>query len=106
VPQDPTSNRSDIVPTFVGYSPSGNVTAETVRVAAPSFPFLCARSHRWNARYRRLDQVYANYGTVEDFAELEVGTHQSAIIQLSLAPNLILLPLLSSVSPHRGTTSA
>jgi N-acetylated-alpha-linked acidic dipeptidase len=44
VPQDPTSNRSDIVPTFVGYSPSGNVTAET---------------------------VYANYGTVEDFAELE-----------------------------------
>lgn len=44
VPQDPTSDRSDIVPTFVGYSPSGNVTSET---------------------------VYANYGSVEDFAELE-----------------------------------
>jgi N-acetylated-alpha-linked acidic dipeptidase len=44
VPEDPSSNRSDIVPTFVGYSPSGNVTAET---------------------------VYANFGRVEDFAELE-----------------------------------
>jgi len=39
-PQDPTSNRSDIVPTFTGYSPSGNVTAETVRMChtAPTPP--------------------------------------------------------------------
>jgi N-acetylated-alpha-linked acidic dipeptidase len=34
VPQDPTSDRPDIVPTFVGYSPSGNVTAETVPAAS------------------------------------------------------------------------
>ena len=42
---DPTSNSSRIVPTFKGYSPSGNVTGEV---------------------------VYANYGTLEDFAPLEV----------------------------------
>eukprot|EP01118_Nematostelium_gracile_P010270 TRINITY_DN3521_c0_g1_i2.p1 TRINITY_DN3521_c0_g1~~TRINITY_DN3521_c0_g1_i2.p1 ORF type:complete len:721 (-),score=152.80 TRINITY_DN3521_c0_g1_i2:96-2045(-) len=39
-PQDKTSNDTDAVMTFLGYSPSGNVTAEV---------------------------VYANYGTLEDF---------------------------------------
>lgn len=48
---DPTSNRSDIVPTFVGYAPAGNVTAET---------------------------IYANYGRKEDFEYLEVGPRGSS----------------------------
>jgi hypothetical protein len=71
VPEDPTSNRSDIVPTFVGYSPSGNVTAETVRVPpnranAAGLPLANSQT--------RGRQVYANFGRVEDFAELEVPT--------------------------------
>jgi len=43
-PLDPTSNDTSAVPTFNGYSPSGNVTAEV---------------------------VYVNYGTLDDFQRLQ-----------------------------------
>lgn len=46
VSRDPTSNNSRIVPTFNGYAPTGNVTAEV---------------------------VYANFGTIQDFDILEVN---------------------------------
>ena len=44
VSEDPTSNNSNVVPTFAGYSPSANVTGEV---------------------------VYANYGTIADFQYLQ-----------------------------------